>query len=435
MLDSNALTKVQAVILGCIILVTFIAGGVAYLYWKESNVSGEVIRIGVCSDLDSVYGKANWQGALLAAEQVNAEGGVLGKTFEIVAEDDDSESSPYDVAVATNALNRLITVDEADFILSPVGVPLVFQDICADHEIILFSGAMVDEMAQRVVENYERYKGFFRAGVGNVTSAINGMADSILTLRDYTGFNKVAILAVAIPTFKVMMSGVTNILLENNFDVVYNATFPVETIDFSSYYAAVESSGAEVLAPMVFGGPGIPFVKEYHDRQSPFVVWGPVGLAQNDDFWDVTGGSCKSVSFVGYPIVSGYPLTSKTLPTREAYIDRWGEVPSQGATSAYDLVRFILPDAIKRAGTIEYEAMIKALEKTDVETSLARRFVFSSDHDIMVGAAGPNRPGEDYLLVCLFQWQDGKQVLVYPKELMEEAGAIYTYPPWAGPWD
>jgi branched-chain amino acid transport system substrate-binding protein len=433
--DSNALTKVQSAILGCIILVASVAGGVAYFYWKESNVSEEIIRIGVCGDLDCVYGAAAWQGALLAAEQVNAEGGVLGKAFEIVAEDDDSESQPFDVAVATNALIRLITVDKADFILSSVGVPLVFQDICADHRIILFSGAMADEMAQRVADNYTRYKGFFRAGIGNVTSAINGMADSILTLRDYTGFNKVAILAGAVPAFKVMMSGVTSILLENDFDVVYDAACPIGTIDFSSYYAAVESSGAEVLVPMIMEGPCVPFVKEYRERRSPFVVWGGVGLAQNDDFWDLTGGGCESVSFVGYPIVSGYPLSSKTVSTREAYIDRWGKVPSQGATSAYDLVRFILPDAIRRAGTIEYEAMIKALEKTDVETSLARRFVFTSDHDIMVGAAGPNRPGEDYLLVCLFQWQDGKQVLVYPKELMEEAGATYIYPDWPGPWD
>jgi branched-chain amino acid transport system substrate-binding protein len=433
--DSRALSRMQSIILVGLVLIAVVVGSFIYLFWNRTAPSTETIKIGLCGDLDNVFGKAAFQGAILAAEQVNAEGGVLGRTFEIITEDDDSETPPHDVSFAINALTRLITVKKADFILSSVGLPLVFQDICADQNIILFSQMMGDELTQRVADDYDRYKGFFRTGIGNVTSAINGWADSIFTLRDYTGFNKVAILAQAVPVFEAMASGVTDILLDNDFDVVYSATFPIGTIDFTSYYVGVESSGAEILAPAIVGGDCISFVKEYHDRHSPFVVWGSVGLAQNDDFWDVTDGGCESVSFVGYPIVSGYPLTSKTVPTREAYIDRWGEVPSQGATSAYDLVRFILPDAIRRAGSIEYEAMIEALEKTDVETSLARRFVFTSDHDIMVGAAGPNRSGEDYLLVCLFQWQDREQVLVYPKELMEEAGVNLTFPDWPGPWD
>jgi hypothetical protein len=97
-------------------------------------------------------------------------------------------------------------------------------------------------------------------------------------------------------------------------------------------------------------------------------------------------------------------------------------------------VRFILSGAIKRAGTTETEAVIKALEKTDVETSMARRFVFTSSHDVMIGSAGPNIPSEDYMLVCLFQWQNGTQVPVYPQEILEQAGATYKYPDWNGPW-
>jgi hypothetical protein len=100
-----------------------------------------------------------------------------------------------------------------------------------------------------------------------------------------------------------------------------------------------------------------------------------------------------------------------------------------------ELVRYILPEALKRAGTTETDSVIKALETTSIETSLARRFVFTSSHDIMIGAAGPNRPGEDYFMVCLFQWQSGKLVPVYPKEIMQEAGVTYKFPDWDGPWD
>jgi len=104
------------------------------------------------------------------------------------------------------------------------------------------------------------------------------------------------------------------------------------------------------------------------------------------------------------------------------------------AAGTYDALRFILSDAIKRAGTTETEAVIKALESTAIETSEARRFVFSSSHDAMVGAGSVDDPAKDYLVMCIFQWQNGTQVLVKPKSIMEETEATYTYPPWKGPW-
>jgi hypothetical protein len=53
----------------------------------------------------------------------------------------------------------------------------------------------------------------------------------------------------------------------------------------------------------------------------------------------------------------------------------------------------------------------------------------------MESEAGPNRPEEDYLIVSLFQWQNGVQVPVYPIEIMEDAGGTYKFPDWPGPWD
>ncbi|MEJ2241553.1 MAG: ABC transporter substrate-binding protein [Candidatus Bathyarchaeota archaeon] len=280
-----------------------------------------------------------------------------------------------------------------------------------------------------------RYKGFFRASTGNTTSAINGLVDSFNTLRNYTGFNKVAYLSLDVPAVENLTSGVVDSLAEQGFEIVYEKTFEPGTVDFSSYFAAIKESGAEILGPVVVGSTSIPFVKEYYDRQSPFVIWGNVMLASDSDFWELTDGKCESVSFVGFPVVSGYPLTSKVIPMREAYIERWGKIPSGGSVYTYDLIRFILPDAINRAGTTETDPVISALEETDVETVLAKHFVYTSTHDIMVGEAGPNKPDEDYLLVCLFQWQNGLQVPVYPAEIMEKANANYIFPPWSGPWD
>lgn len=119
----------------------------------ESAQSAEAIRIGICGDIDMLGGNSAWQGALLAAEQVNSQGGVLGRKLVVVAEDSDDEVSS-DIAVISNALTRLITVDKADYIVTStmgIGPVLALQDASAEHKKILFSvRAGLDNLTQRV---------------------------------------------------------------------------------------------------------------------------------------------------------------------------------------------------------------------------------------------------------------------------------------------
>ena len=428
--SSRALTKIQAIILIAIIAVAAVA---VIVFWDGENQSSETIKIGICADLDNTVGKSILQGAQLAVEQVNAEGGVLGRNFEIVAEDDDRESSG-DQTTASNAFTKLITVDKSDFTIS-YHFGLLYREIASEHKKIFFSIEDTrNELTQGVLDNYDKYKYYFRAGVGNETEAIKGWTDSIGVCRNYTGFNKVAFLYHQVG-LGFMLSSTINNLEKEGFDVVLSQSVDWTALDYSSYFAQAEEAGAEILYPLIFGTGAIPFVKEYYDRQSPMVMWGVVDIASTNDFWEITEGKCEYITNHGYPVVAGYPLTSKTVPTREAYVERWGEEISSDAAVAYDTVRFILVDAIERAGTIETEAVIEALEETDIETSLARRFVFTSSHDIFVTEVEPGRPNEEYFFHAFFQWQDGTLVPVYPPQIMEEVGATYMFPDWPGPWD
>lgn len=436
MLDSKALTKVQSIILFAIIVVAGVVGGVAYVYWSQSVQSEDTIKIGVCADLDMLTGKSAYQGVVLAAEQINNEGGILGKQIEVVAEDSDGNSPAQDVAIATAALTRLLTVHKVDFVISSdASFMLTYQDIIAEHKKILFCTAgLQDELTQRVADNYQRYKYFFRT-LPNSTHALIGTGDSLSTLRDYSDFNKIALLAQDIPTWTDLMAVLIGYLPETyGFEIVYHNKFPFGTIDFSSYLAAIEASGAEILVPLVASEEGIILVKEWYERQSPFVLWGVNIYVTDPEAWEQTQGKCEYTTNVGFPTVAGYPLTRETLASRDAYIERWGVQPNSLATLSYDTVRFILFDAFVRAQTTETEAVIAALEETKVETSLARNFVFTSNHDVL-GGENINNPGEDLMVVLLFQWQDGEQVPMYPKKIKEEAGATYIYPPWNGPWN
>jgi branched-chain amino acid transport system substrate-binding protein len=425
-LNSKAITKVQSIILIAIIVVAAVGGAVYFMIPSEDQ-SSETIKIGVLADLDA-SGKETFQGVKLAAEQINADGGILGKQVEVIGEDDDGGLDP---TITSTALNRLITVDNVVFIIG--GGSLTVQEIIAQHKKIFISVNSIPEMCeQRVLDDYDKYKYYFTVGF-NESSRFPATTNRFVGLRQNTGFNKIGYIGMDADWVNSMMDELDAPFLENGFETVYRGTYPPDTVDFSSYFAAAESAGVEVMITMIYLSEGIPFVKEWYDRQSPIFLFGGYNvMASSPESYEWTDGKCEDTCIGTAPITAGYPFTSKTLSTRDAYIERWGETPI--TASGYEILRFILADAVERAGTIETEEVIKALEETSVETANARNFVFSPSHGIMMGE-NPNDPDADFPISITFQWQDGKLVPVDPIKIMEEAGATYTFPDWSGPWD
>ena len=424
-----------------LIVVASVTGCVAYFVMTGEDQSSETIKIGVLADLDNTLGSNIWKAAVLAADQINAEGGILGKQVKVIGEDSDVATG-VDAAKITLALTRLINYHKVDYIIgeNTGEVAFVCQDIAAEHKKI-FVGLTgnQDELTLRVLDDYEKYKYFFRVWPSNVTTIGHGTTDVYNHIREITGFNRIGYLAEDHVWTKGIIDQMEYLLPEVlGFDLVYGGTFPpFSTLDFSSYLAAAEAAETEILVPLIILGAEIPFIKEWYNRQSPMIIYGgALTEVTTPEGWNWTDGNCEHITTLILPVTAGYPLTTKTLPFRDSYMDRWGEYPFPPGAAAYDTIRFILYDAIMRAGTIETEAVIQALEETSIETTMAKNFVFTSSHDLMVGQGDINDPNDDHVLSTLFQWQsEGELAPIYPKQLMEEAGVTYTFPDWSGPWD
>lgn len=371
---------------------------------------------------------------VLAAEQLNDEGGVLGRQIEVAAEDSDIGQG-VNAAKINLALTRLLTLHKVDFVIGTAGSEgFMVQELLAEHKRIFFEiTGTQNEFTQRVLDDYERYKYYFRV-TPNATATLQSIIDPLLFLREQTGFNKIGYLGQDLGLWHDVMEGLDYILPEvHGFDLVFGESFLYKTFDFTSYFARAEAAGVEIMVPLIRLGDGIPFVKEYTDRESPMVICGALGYVSDLNGWKATDGKCEYTTSEFLAIKADYPFTKETQPARVTYMERWG-IPIEGiGPHGYDVMRFILPDAIKRAGTIETDAVIRALETTIIETTNARNFAFTSSHDMMLG--DPNNPESDYPIKLQFQWQNGELAPIFPKWLMEEAGATYQYPPWNGPWD
>ena len=155
--------------------------------------------------------------------------------------------------------------------------------------------------------------------------------------------------------------------------------------------------------------------------------------AQTSGFWEATGGKGEYV--LTQNIYARVAITEKTIPFHDRFVDRFGESPIYTA-GTYDAI-FVLKEAIERAGTIETDAVIDELKKTDF-LGVGGRIVFTGmdspyPQDLTWG------PG--YVTGLGTQWRDGKMLAVWPdgravlgdkawEGVRFEGTVDYQLPPW-----
>jgi branched-chain amino acid transport system substrate-binding protein len=114
-------------------------------------------------------------------------------------------------------------------------------------------------------------------------------------------------------------------------------------------------------------------------------------------------------------------VTPWTMRYYNAFQKRWKVAPrSTGCVSAYEAL-YVLKDAIERAGSTETDALIPALEKTNLP-AVRGTIRFNENHQIIYGY-----DPKTSVLGNWVQWQDGKRVTIYPQAAA--MGSI-KMPPW-----
>src|SRR4030043_2443685 len=137
-----------------------------FAVFSFTTAFGQEIKIGVIGPMKFVQGIGHWNGAVMAADEINAKGGVKvgNKMMKIKLIQADSNEF-INVTDATNAMERLITKDKVDFVVGgfQTEAVLVMQDIAMEKKVIFIGcGAATDEICNRVAKYYDQYKYFFR---------------------------------------------------------------------------------------------------------------------------------------------------------------------------------------------------------------------------------------------------------------------------------
>jgi branched-chain amino acid transport system substrate-binding protein len=279
------------------------------------------------------------------------------------------------------------------------------------QKIFMICGAATNELLQgRVDADYDTWKYLFRVTPIKSTDLVKVtvlmLNDVAMAVREELGIAapKVAILAEALEWNEALVQMAPQIFPTLGLEFV--GTFRPSAVapDVTTELRGIESTGAHIIYTIMSGPVGIPFGKQWGELEIPAC---PVGInveAQKSGYYAATDGF-GDYDYTLNTFAQNAAITDKTLPFISKFVSTFGQLPNYNADTYTAL--YVLKEAVERAGTIETDAVIVELEKTDF-VGPAGRLVFDETHDIIWG------PG--YVTAVGIQWQGGELLGVWPFE-------------------
>lgn len=196
-----------------------------------AGAMAETLKIGFIAPTKSLVGKQVLQGGQLAAEMINADGGVLGRKIDLVV---------YDTAFQPNegvaAAQRLINQDRVKVIAGEISstVGLAVLQIARSTGTLFV--AAVPKHPDLTKGDYDR---IFRL---NSTTAMDAEFDKVLT--DVIKPNKVVILAENSDFGRLTIANMKKLFGDK---LVMAETFEMNQSDFSTLVTKARSTGADLV--------------------------------------------------------------------------------------------------------------------------------------------------------------------------------------------
>jgi branched-chain amino acid transport system substrate-binding protein len=398
--------------------------------WGQGYSQAKPVLVGAPVPRASAYGQNGERGMILAAEEINAAGGIkIGKTMhplqlEIIDTRDEEPGVPTSEVLL--AIEKLILQKKSNVI---VGGPcmsecgLAAMDLYAKYKIldIVSIGCYTPGWDKKVASDLTKYKYSFRES-GSVAWYIKEGVDLLHQIKEKHGFTKMFISIDDSAMCRGAAEIVKNLAIKDGWEVVGFDKHPIATTDYSVALTECRKSGAQVLFIWAYSPETSIMMRQWADMEVPALPIGFIGAAEDPGFWEATKGkgayTIVTLSETGCTPSNVTPLTMKYY---NAFKKRWNVPPrSTGCVSAYEGL-YVLKDAIERAGAVEADALIASLEKTNLPV-VRGTIRFDQNHQIVYGY-----DPKTAVLGNWVQWQEGQRVTIFPQAA---ATGTIKMPPW-----
>jgi branched-chain amino acid transport system substrate-binding protein len=399
----------------------------------RANAAGKPIVIGAPLATAFLYGWDAERAMKLAAEEINAKGGVtVGKEkrpFKVEVMDTRDLEPGVPTSDALLVVEKLILEKNADFIIGgPVRseAALAAMDLLSKYKkvSILTTGALTPAYSKRVEAEYDKFKYCFRIS-GEVGWMVTGeFIPCLMEIKAKYGLNKLFIMIQDVAHARAGGDLVSKLAAQKGWEVVGKEIFPTGTTDYSVGLMKAKKENAQVILIWMDMPETSILLKQWYDMKVPALPFGTIiSAAEEPGFWKATEGKGEycmaSVVNAGNAPSNATPWTMKFV---DAYKKKYGLEPEGYGTSSSYMAVYVLKDAIERAGSLNSDAVVAALEKTDLMGVYGRIRFNPKNHQVI-----PSVDPKEGAVGTIFQWQKGKRVVVFPPKI---AMGEVKLPPW-----
>jgi branched-chain amino acid transport system substrate-binding protein len=335
-----------------------------------SAANSKVITIGIISGFSGPYagpGEDQWRAAQLAAEEINAKGGIMGRQIKLVRRDD--KINPGE---AGKMAQDMIQNDQPDFIISANSAATILPV----NDQTKKAGLPYIAMAQndKITSAGERGPFTFHEAL---TPTMNGRA-----LGKWIPANlgkRVYYLAADYAFGKDNYAAMSKAVKEAGGTEVGVDYFPLGATDFSPFMAKIRAAKADVVVCISFGNDTTNLLKQIQS----------FGLTKEHKFFFALM-DLQSDLAIGFQNLQGtyggmnfyWELADKNAQAKrfvEAYLKRWNMPPSGYAGYAYSSMQLIKL-GVEKAKSTEPAKFAKALEGLQYDSYKGKQWIRACDH-------------------------------------------------------
>ena len=314
------------------------------------------------------------KGMELAVEQINAAGGVNGKSLELVIRDDNS--NPGD---AVRAAQELLTRDKVDVLtgtfLSHIG--LAVTDF-AKHKKVFFLAS--EPLTDKIVwADGNHYTFRLRNSTYMQVAMLIPAAVKMNKKRWAIVYPNYEYGQSAVATFKTLLKQA-----QPDVEFVAEQAAPLGKIDAGSVVQALADAKPQAMFNVLFATDLAKFVRAGTQRNF-FEDLSVVSMLTGEpEYLD----ALASETPVGW-VVTGYPWYAIDTPEHDAFLaayqKRHDDYPRLGSVVGYNAI-LSLAAGIKKAGSTDTEALVQAFKGLEVDTPFGRIKYRGIDHQSTMGA-------------------------------------------------
>jgi branched-chain amino acid transport system substrate-binding protein len=407
--------------------------------------ASDELKIGVIASMtgpSSTTGKDIWQSAVIAANEINAQGGVyvkdLGRKIPVTVILGDDESTREG---GQKAVTRLITEDKVDALVGGFSSAVVsaHESIVSENGVpYIVSGASSPIITHRTDANTS---GIFHYcpttdDYGMITTVF---ASDVIRPAIIQKFNlsadrplRMALVYQDSPYGKGVQSAVESTIAKNNLPVVIvaNETFKMGETDYHTVLTSVKAAEPDVVYAAAFLNEQVPMVIQARRDVGLNSIFLAVECNDDPDYYSGLGQfgeySIIESRFSPYTIPPG-PISANIASYKDNFKKQWGGFPGMMGASTYEGV-YVLKQAVENAGTRNKPAVINALGTLTmpqmIEAMQGAAITFTPDF----------REAKFDLYMEQLRWNQTEQavrpVIVWPDYLQQQP---FVLPDWFEP--